>query len=84
VLATTILMLRLLLLTLRRIPFTTGEPYLITWSTLGTGENNLSAGSYTITITDALNCVKVSLLIMRQFYDKSKCGFHAMVQKDAY
>ena len=48
------------------IPFATGEPYLITWSTLGTGrvQNNLSAGPYTITITDALNCVKVFPIII--------------------
>lgn len=40
------------------IPFTTGEPYLIKWSNLGTGhvQNNLSAGTYIITITDALSC----------------------------
>lgn len=42
------------------VPFTTGEPYLIKWSNLGTGyeQNNLSAGSYLITITDALTCTK--------------------------
>ena len=42
------------------IPFATGNPYQIKWSNLGTGrvQNNLSAGTYTITITDALNCEK--------------------------
>ncbi|MEP6928511.1 MAG: PKD domain-containing protein, partial [Flavobacterium sp.] len=40
------------------VPFTTGEPYIIKWSNLGTGyvQDNLSAGLYNITITDALNC----------------------------
>ncbi|MBC7845308.1 MAG: gliding motility-associated C-terminal domain-containing protein [Flavobacterium sp.] len=35
-------------------------PYSIAWSNLGTGtsQNNLSAGDYTITVTDALNCTK--------------------------
>lgn len=35
-------------------------PYGIAWSNLGTGtsQNNLSAGDYTITVTDALNCTK--------------------------
>ncbi|MFV5691968.1 PKD domain-containing protein [Flavobacterium sp. LT1R49] len=34
-------------------------PYKIAWSTLATGlfQNNLSAGNYLITVTDALNCV---------------------------
>jgi gliding motility-associated-like protein len=42
------------------IPFSTGNPYLIKWSNLGTGrvQNNLSAGTYIITITDALGCEK--------------------------
>jgi len=36
-------------------------PYQIAWSNLGTGffQDNLSAGDYTITVTDASNCVKV-------------------------
>ena len=36
------------------------SPYQITWSNLGTGtsQSNLSAGDYTITVTDALNCTK--------------------------
>lgn len=36
-------------------------PYQISWSNLGTGtsQNNLSAGDYTITVTDALNCTKI-------------------------
>ncbi|MDR6969426.1 gliding motility-associated-like protein [Flavobacterium arsenatis] len=35
-------------------------PYQIAWSNLGTGffQDNLSSGDYTITITDASNCVK--------------------------
>jgi len=35
-------------------------PYNIAWSNLGSGtfQNNLSAGDYTITVTDALNCTK--------------------------
>ncbi len=35
-------------------------PYQILWSTMGNGtfQNNLSAGDYLITVTDALNCVK--------------------------
>ncbi|MFC3336045.1 PKD domain-containing protein [Flavobacterium palustre] len=43
------------------VPFTTGEPYIIKWSNLGTGrvQNNLSAGTYVITIEDALGCPKV-------------------------
>ncbi|MFV5688058.1 PKD domain-containing protein [Flavobacterium sp. ZT3R25] len=34
-------------------------PYKITWSTLATGlfQDNLSAGDYLITVTDALNCI---------------------------
>ncbi|MFA9194463.1 PKD domain-containing protein [Flavobacterium sp. FBOR7N2.3] len=42
------------------IPFATGEPYSIKWSNLGTGrvQNNLSAGTYIITIEDALGCPK--------------------------
>lgn len=36
-------------------------PYQIGWSNLGTGffQDNLSAGDYTITITDASNCIKI-------------------------
>lgn len=43
------------------VPFATGDPYIIKWSNLGTGlvQNNLSAGTYIITITDALGCPKV-------------------------
>ncbi|MFC0604969.1 PKD domain-containing protein [Winogradskyella pulchriflava] len=35
-------------------------PYTIAWSNFGTGmvQDNLSAGTYTITITDALNCMR--------------------------
>ncbi|WP_264536418.1 PKD domain-containing protein [Flavobacterium sp. N1736] len=42
------------------VPFATGDPYIIKWSNLGTGmeQPNLSAGMYTITITDALGCPK--------------------------
>lgn len=42
------------------IPFSTGNPYLIKWSNLGSGriQNDLSAGTYTITITDSLGCEK--------------------------
>ncbi|KRD12687.1 hypothetical protein ASE21_01930 [Flavobacterium sp. Root901] len=42
------------------IPFTTGEPYIVNWSNLGTGhiQNNLSAGTYIITIKDALSCTR--------------------------
>jgi len=42
------------------VPFATGDPYIIKWSNLGTGmeQPNLSAGTYTITITDALGCPK--------------------------
>ena len=40
------------------VPFTTGDPYDILWSNLGSGllQENLSPGIYTITITDALGC----------------------------
>ncbi len=43
------------------VPFATGEPYIIKWSNLGSGrvQNNLSAGTYIITIEDALGCPKV-------------------------
>ena len=43
------------------VPFATGNPYLIQWSNLGTGlvQNNLTAGTYIITITDSLGCPKV-------------------------
>lgn len=42
------------------VPFATGDPYIIKWSNLGTGlvQNNLSAGTYIISITDALGCPK--------------------------
>ncbi|MCV9926179.1 PKD domain-containing protein [Flavobacterium sp. LS1R49] len=48
------------------VPFTTGDPYIIKWSNLGTGlvQNNLSAGTYIITITDALGCPKVFPIII--------------------
>jgi gliding motility-associated-like protein len=37
-------------------------PYSIAWSNLGSGsfQNNLSAGDYIITVTDALNCTKTA------------------------
>lgn len=39
-------------------------PYSIAWSNLGTGtsQNNLSAGDYIITATDALNCNKIVIV----------------------
>ena len=42
------------------VPFTTGDPYDILWSNLGSGllQENLSPGIYTITITDALGCIR--------------------------
>lgn len=42
------------------VPFATGDPYTIKWSNLGTGmvQNNLSAGTYVITITDSEGCPK--------------------------
>lgn len=42
------------------VPFTAGDPYIIKWSNLGSGlvQNNLSAGTYVISITDALGCPK--------------------------
>lgn len=42
------------------IPFVTGEPYLIKWSNLGSGrvQKDLSAGTYIITIIDAVGCEK--------------------------
>lgn len=48
------------------VPFTTGDPYIIKWSNLGTGlvQDNLSAGTYVITITDALGCPKVFTIII--------------------
>lgn len=48
------------------VPFTTGDPYIIKWSNLGTGlvQNNLSAGTYIITITDSLGCPKVFTIII--------------------
>ncbi|OYX84977.1 MAG: hypothetical protein B7Y83_06360 [Flavobacteriales bacterium 32-34-25] len=48
------------------VPFATGEPYIIKWSNLGTGrvQNNLSAGTYIITVEDALGCPKVFPVII--------------------
>lgn len=48
------------------VPFATGDPYIIKWSNLGTGmeQSNLSAGTYTITITDALGCPKVFPIVI--------------------
>ncbi|OUL62347.1 PKD domain-containing protein [Flavobacterium sp. AJR] len=48
------------------VPFATGDPYIIKWSNLGTGlvQNNLSAGTYIITITDALGCPKVFPIVI--------------------
>jgi gliding motility-associated-like protein len=48
------------------IPFATGAPYQVQWSNLGTGlvQNNLSAGTYLITVTDALNCSKIFPVII--------------------
>jgi gliding motility-associated-like protein len=48
------------------VPFATGDPYIIEWSNLGTGlvQNNLSAGTYVITITDALGCPKVFPIVI--------------------
>jgi gliding motility-associated-like protein len=48
------------------VPFATGDPYIIKWSNLGTGmvQNNLSAGTYVITITDALDCPKEFRIII--------------------
>jgi gliding motility-associated-like protein len=48
------------------IPFATGDPYIIKWSNLGTGrvQNNLTAGTYIITITDSLGCVKQFTIII--------------------
>lgn len=48
------------------VPFATGEPYRIKWSNLGSGriQNNLSAGTYVITIEDALGCPKEFLVII--------------------
>lgn len=42
------------------VPFTTGDPYIIKWSNLGSGrvQNNLTAGTYIISITDAVGCPK--------------------------
>ncbi|AUP81416.1 PKD domain-containing protein [Flavivirga eckloniae] len=41
-------------------------PYNIQWSNLGSGmtQNNLSAGSYIITITDSTNCVKQATVVI--------------------
>lgn len=48
------------------VPFATGEPYIIKWSNLGTGrkQENLSAGTYIITIEDALGCPKVFPIVI--------------------
>ncbi|TDD97971.1 PKD domain-containing protein [Flavobacterium cellulosilyticum] len=48
------------------VPFATGEPYIIKWSNLGTGlvQNNLTAGTYIITITDSLGCPKVFTIVI--------------------
>lgn len=48
------------------IPFSSGEPYLIQWSNLGSGrvQNNLSAGTYSITVTDALACSRQFTVII--------------------
>lgn len=48
------------------VPFTTGNPYLIKWSNLGTGfvQNNLSAGTYIITITDSLSCTRQFTIVI--------------------
>ena len=41
-------------------------PYTIAWSNLGSGmtQNNLSAGTYTITITDDTNCEKQAVIVI--------------------
>jgi len=41
-------------------------PYTIQWSNLGSGyvQNNLSAGTYTITVTDNTNCLKEAIIII--------------------
>ena len=43
-------------------------PYQATWSNLATGfyQNNLAAGSYTITITDAHGCVKPITIVIQE------------------
>ncbi|WP_310377639.1 PKD domain-containing protein [Flavobacterium sp.] len=48
------------------IPFATGNPYIVEWSNLGTGlvQNNLSTGTYKITITDSLGCPKEFTIII--------------------
>jgi gliding motility-associated-like protein len=48
------------------IPFATGSPYIVTWSNFGTGliQNNLSAGTYTITITDSLGCSRKFTIVI--------------------
>lgn len=48
------------------VPFATGDPYIIKWSNLGTGlvQNNLTAGTYIITITDSLGCPKVFTIVI--------------------
>ncbi|MBP6181612.1 PKD domain-containing protein [Flavobacterium sp.] len=48
------------------IPFATGNPYIIKWSNLGTGlvQNNLTAGTYIISITDSLDCEKQFTIII--------------------
>ncbi|MEL1241102.1 PKD domain-containing protein [Flavobacterium flavipallidum] len=42
------------------VPFTTGDPYIIKWSNFASGReiSDLSAGTYTVTIEDALGCPK--------------------------
>lgn len=41
-------------------------PYTVTWSNLATGtyQDNLAAGTYTITVTDESNCVKVITVVI--------------------
>lgn len=48
------------------VPFATGDPYIIKWSNLGTGlvQNNLTAGTYIITITDSLGCPKEFTIVI--------------------
>ena len=43
-------------------------PYIANWNTLGTGffQNNLAAGSYTITITDANGCIKPITIVIQE------------------
>jgi gliding motility-associated-like protein len=48
------------------VPFATGDPYIIKWSNLGSGlvQDNLSAGTYIITITDSLGCPKQFTIVI--------------------